>query len=113
MENFLWAVGKCSEPQFGYFRRTLTKANLLLTLVDDIYDVYGTLDGLELFTDAVERFVIMSLHACTSFNGRASYLSNVDLKTNTMYSLGLQMGYQCRWAPILYADMLPCCLQFR
>ncbi|KAB1205521.1 Terpene synthase 10 [Morella rubra] len=56
MENFLWAVGKCYEPQFGYFRRTLTKINVLLTVIDDIYDVYGTLDELELFTDAVERW---------------------------------------------------------
>ncbi|KAB1206529.1 (-)-alpha-terpineol synthase [Morella rubra] len=54
IENFIWAVGMSWEPQFGYFRRTLTKINVLLTVIDDVYDVYGTLDELELFTDAVE-----------------------------------------------------------
>ncbi|EEF40187.1 (R)-limonene synthase, putative [Ricinus communis] len=56
MENFLWTVGENSELQFGYFRRMSTKINSLITIIDDIYEVYGTLDELELFTDAIERW---------------------------------------------------------
>ncbi|KDP35320.1 hypothetical protein JCGZ_09479 [Jatropha curcas] len=56
MENFLWTIGVTFEPQFGYFRRMSTKLSALITVIDDIYDVYGTLDELELFTDAVERW---------------------------------------------------------
>ncbi|XP_059456694.1 myrcene synthase, chloroplastic-like [Corylus avellana] len=56
MESFLWTVGKTFQPQFGSCRRTLTKVNVLITAIDDIYDVYGTLDELELFTDAIERW---------------------------------------------------------
>ncbi|KDP26105.1 hypothetical protein JCGZ_22206 [Jatropha curcas] len=55
MENFLWTIGMIFEPEFGYCRRMSTKVNVLLTTIDDVYDVYGTLDELELFTDAVER----------------------------------------------------------
>jgi hypothetical protein len=57
VENFLWTVGVIFEPQFGNCRRMLTKVNSLITTIDDVYDVYGTLDELELFTDAVVRFV--------------------------------------------------------
>ncbi|XP_065875595.1 terpene synthase 10-like [Euphorbia lathyris] len=56
VENFLWAVGENYEPQFGYCRRMCTKINALITAIDDIYDVYGTLEELQLFTDAVQRW---------------------------------------------------------
>ncbi|MBA0739443.1 hypothetical protein Gogos_012716 [Gossypium gossypioides] len=55
MENFLWIVGLAFDPHFGNLRRTLTKVNALITSIDDVCDVYGTLDELELFTQAVER----------------------------------------------------------
>jgi hypothetical protein len=57
MVYFLWTVGVIFEPQFGNCRRMLTKVNSLITTIDDVYDVYGTLDELELFTDAIVRFV--------------------------------------------------------
>ncbi|KAL4595817.1 hypothetical protein ACB092_12G119100 [Castanea dentata] len=61
MENFLWTVGVIFQPQFGYCRRMSTKVNALITTIDDVYDVYGTLDELELFTDAVERWDINAI----------------------------------------------------
>nr|QBK56507.1 d-limonene synthase [Citrus japonica] len=56
--SFLWSMGIAFEPQFAYCRRVLTISIALITVIDDIYDVYGTLDELELFTDAVERWDI-------------------------------------------------------
>ncbi|KAG6701058.1 hypothetical protein I3842_08G145300 [Carya illinoinensis] len=56
MVNFLWTVGKSFQPHFGYGRRMITKLNCLITTIDDIYDVYGSLDELELFTDIIERW---------------------------------------------------------
>ena len=60
-ENFFWTVGCTFHPRFSYSRRISTKANLIITVIDDVYDVYGTLDELELFTDAVERLALIEI----------------------------------------------------
>ncbi|KAK0578340.1 hypothetical protein LWI29_008797 [Acer saccharum] len=61
IEAFFWTVGVIYEPQFGYCRRILTMFGALITSIDDVYDVYGTLEELELFTDAVERWDITAM----------------------------------------------------
>ena len=38
----------------------MTKLIVILTIIDDTYDAYGTIDELELFTKAIERFVSIS-----------------------------------------------------
>ncbi|KAG5555548.1 hypothetical protein RHGRI_006255 [Rhododendron griersonianum] len=61
MENFLWPVGQNFKPQFSNFRRSMTVVNAMITTIDDVYDVYGTLDELEIFTDAIERWDISAM----------------------------------------------------
>ncbi|XP_059628846.1 (-)-alpha-terpineol synthase-like isoform X2 [Cornus florida] len=61
MESYFWTIGVFSEPRSGYARRMTTKLISLISAVDDIYDVYGTIDELELFTDAIERWDINAL----------------------------------------------------
>ncbi|XVF76555.1 hypothetical protein PTKIN_Ptkin13bG0275100 [Pterospermum kingtungense] len=61
MECFFWAVGIVSEPQFSNGRKDLTKVASLVTIIDDVYDVYGTLDELQLFTDAVQRWDVCAV----------------------------------------------------
>ncbi|XP_042490310.1 alpha-terpineol synthase, chloroplastic-like [Macadamia integrifolia] len=57
----LWTIGLNPEPQFSNFRKELTKVGMLITMIDDVYDVYGTLEELELFTDAVERWDVKAI----------------------------------------------------
>ncbi|WMV45027.1 hypothetical protein MTR67_038412 [Solanum verrucosum] len=58
VEAFLWIAGKMFVPQKNeYCRIMLAKVTAMATVIDDMYDVYGTLDELELFTHAVERSV--------------------------------------------------------
>ncbi|XP_031379391.1 probable terpene synthase 12 [Punica granatum] len=61
MECFFWTVGMAFDPQFSSCRRGLTRVTSLITTIDDVYDVYGTLDELELFTDAVERWNVNAM----------------------------------------------------
>ncbi|CAJ1956398.1 unnamed protein product [Sphenostylis stenocarpa] len=62
VESFFWSVGMVSEPQFISFRKDITKVVQLITIIDDVYDVYGTVEELELFTDAVERWDVNAIN---------------------------------------------------
>ncbi|KAM4076901.1 hypothetical protein ACJW30_12G099500 [Castanea mollissima] len=66
-ESFFWTVGCTFHPHFGYCRRISSKVNVLITVLDDIYDVYGTLDELELFTDAIERWDINAIDGLPNY----------------------------------------------
>jgi len=47
------------EPEFAYHRQMLTKVFMLITTIDDIYDIYGTLEELQLFTTIVEKLLLI------------------------------------------------------
>ncbi|XP_057506524.1 tricyclene synthase TPS4, chloroplastic-like [Actinidia eriantha] len=44
------------EPEFNNFRKGLTQVIALIVAIDDIYDVYASMEELEQFTNAVERW---------------------------------------------------------
>ncbi|KAI3870355.1 hypothetical protein MKW92_000989 [Papaver armeniacum] len=56
VEMFVWTIWCHFEPEFDISREEITKWGALATLVDDAYDVYGTLEELNMFTDAVEKW---------------------------------------------------------
>ncbi|KAF5959149.1 hypothetical protein HYC85_000358 [Camellia sinensis] len=57
VECYFWILGVYFEPQYLLARRMLTKVIALTSIIDDIYDVYGTLEELVLFTDAIESAI--------------------------------------------------------
>ncbi|KAL2931196.1 Alpha-farnesene synthase [Bienertia sinuspersici] len=56
MESFLWTVGVAYEPQHALLRKCLTKVVMFVLVLDDMYDIYGSLDELECFTRTMERW---------------------------------------------------------
>nr|AWK77755.1 sesquiterpene synthase 2 [Persicaria minor] len=56
VEAYLNSVSVFHDPKFSVARVVYTKAFLLLTVLDDIYDSYGTIEELEAFTKAIERW---------------------------------------------------------
>uniref|UniRef100_K7LVZ1 Terpene synthase 14 n=1 Tax=Glycine max TaxID=3847 RepID=K7LVZ1_SOYBN len=55
-ECFLWTVGTFPEPRYSNCRIELTKTICILLVMDDIFDTYGTLEELVLFTEAIKRW---------------------------------------------------------
>ena len=55
VECYFWILGVYFEPEYILARRILTKVIAMTSFIDDIYDVYGTIEELEIFTSAVER----------------------------------------------------------
>ncbi|CAL5402864.1 unnamed protein product [Camellia sinensis] len=58
VECYFWML---DEPQYFLARKILFRVTALTSIIDDIYDVYGTLEEHVLFTDAVERWEISAL----------------------------------------------------
>ncbi|XP_077243410.1 (3S,6E)-nerolidol synthase 1-like [Tasmannia lanceolata] len=58
---FMWPMAMLSHPQFSMYRVDLTKPISLVYIIDDIFDVYGTLDELILFTEAVNRWEVTEI----------------------------------------------------
>ncbi|KAK9145114.1 hypothetical protein Sjap_005017 [Stephania japonica] len=64
VEKFLWTIGVIFDPQFNYSRDELIKVN---STIDDVYDVYGSLEELELFTNTVERWDIAAMEQLSKY----------------------------------------------
>ncbi|XP_057727959.1 probable sesquiterpene synthase isoform X4 [Arachis stenosperma] len=56
-----WILAVYFEPQYSQARKILIKLIALISIIDDTYDAYGTIDELKLFTEAIERWDISSL----------------------------------------------------
>ncbi|XP_042478645.1 (-)-germacrene D synthase-like isoform X2 [Macadamia integrifolia] len=61
VEGYFWTVGVYFETHYSLARMILTKVIAMTSIIDDTYDVYGTLEELKLFTDAIERWDISAM----------------------------------------------------
>ena len=54
---YLWPMASLEDPSLSEQRLDLIKPIALIFIIDDIFDVYGNLDDLVLFTEAVIRYI--------------------------------------------------------
>lgn len=59
VEAYFWALATFYEPEYYFARIIVCKYVALTTVLDDVYDVFGTCEELKLFTEAVERFILI------------------------------------------------------
>ncbi|OIT20040.1 PREDICTED: (-)-camphene/tricyclene synthase, chloroplastic-like [Nicotiana attenuata] len=91
VEAFFWTVGLLFEPQYRYCRRMLTKVIAFIVVLDDIYDVYGTLEELEIFTDAVERWDIKAMEQLPDYM-KICYLALFNSTNEMAYDILKEKG---------------------
>ncbi|KAF5929951.1 hypothetical protein HYC85_000117 [Camellia sinensis] len=77
-------MGIVFESQFSKCRKCLTKFVCILTAIDDMYDIYGSLDELELFTDAVNRWDLKAMEELPEYM-KICYLA--------MFNFGNEIAY--------------------
>ncbi|KAL2496218.1 Alpha-humulene/(-)-(E)-beta-caryophyllene synthase [Forsythia ovata] len=51
VECYFWILSVYFEPQYSFATKILTKIIAMTSIIDDIYDVYGMINELALFTD--------------------------------------------------------------
>ncbi|CAA2980614.1 vetispiradiene synthase 2-like [Olea europaea subsp. europaea] len=61
VESYFWAIGVYHEPQYSAARIMLTKTIAMISIIDDTYDAYGTVEELEVFTEAIQRWDISEI----------------------------------------------------
>ncbi|KAL7159525.1 hypothetical protein ABFS83_01G033100 [Erythranthe nasuta] len=61
VECYFWSVGVYSEPQYGIARIMLAKTICMISVIDDTFDAYGTIDELTVFNDAVQKWDISEI----------------------------------------------------
>ncbi|KAH1035007.1 hypothetical protein GLYMA_20G074400v4 [Glycine max] len=91
MEVYFWALGMAPDPQFRECRKAVTKMFGLVTIIDDVYDIYGTLDELQLFTDAVERWDVNVVNTLPDYM-KLCYLALYNTVNDTAYSILKEKG---------------------
>ncbi|XP_070039669.1 (R)-linalool synthase TPS5, chloroplastic-like isoform X2 [Nicotiana tomentosiformis] len=107
--NLFWAVGIEFEPHHSYFRRMLTKVIAFVGIIDDIYDVYGTLDELEVFTDAIERWEIKAIEQLPHYM-KVCYLALFNITNEMAYEILKEQGIDV--LPYLTKSWVDLCKSF-
>ncbi|GMN28019.1 hypothetical protein TIFTF001_001892 [Ficus carica] len=111
VESFFWSVGMAFEPQYSRLREELTKVFAFVTVIDDVYDVYGTVDELELFTDAIERWDVQAVQNLPDYM-RICFLALYNTVNDLVYeTLKERDEYILPYITKAWADMCKAFLQ--
>ncbi|KAI3500694.1 hypothetical protein L1887_36518 [Cichorium endivia] len=61
LKCYLWPMAALINPNLSTHRIMLTKTISLIYIIDDIFDVYGTINELTIFTEAINRWDINAI----------------------------------------------------
>ncbi|GMY31369.1 (-)-germacrene D synthase-like, partial [Fagus crenata] len=97
IECYFWILGVYFEPEFSLARSILTKVIAMTSVIDDIYDVYGTPEELELFTEAIERWDMSVIDQLPEYM-KVCYQALLDIYYEMEEKIGEGRSYRVRYA---------------
>ncbi|XP_057788855.1 sabinene synthase 1, chloroplastic-like [Salvia miltiorrhiza] len=86
VECYFWAVAMFEPHEYGYHRKMAAIIITMVTVIDDVYDVYGTLDELQLFTDTIQRWDAESISQLPYYM-QVCYLALYNLVSELAYNV--------------------------
>ncbi|XP_076947145.1 R-linalool synthase QH5, chloroplastic-like [Bidens hawaiensis] len=109
--SFLWAIGLGYLPHYNHGRSSLAKAIAMIIALDDIYDVYGTLDELEQFTDIIDRWDINAIEKLPdymkiAFFGFYNTIHEISYDALTNTGIHILPYFQEKWAGLAKAALV-------
>ncbi|XP_010049988.2 (-)-germacrene D synthase [Eucalyptus grandis] len=86
VEMYLWMSIIYFESDYEAARKILTKVASMVSIIDDIYDVHGTLEELRLFTEAIESWDVKAKEGLPEYM-QACYKTVLDLYDEIGYEV--------------------------
>nr|KYP35453.1 (+)-delta-cadinene synthase isozyme A [Cajanus cajan] len=89
VEGYLWPLAMSYEPEYSIARKMESKLIGCISLLDDTYDAYGTIEELELFTQAIQSWDISSIQSLSEsmkvlFDAIVELCDEIKLTTSSM-----------------------------
>ncbi|KAK4438098.1 (-)-alpha-terpineol synthase [Sesamum alatum] len=91
VECYFWNTGVFSHPRYGYPRIMASKLNALVTVIDDIFDIYGTHHELQLFNNAIQRWDVKAIEELPNYM-KICYLALYNFINEMAYDVLKQHG---------------------
>ncbi|KAL0357020.1 UNVERIFIED_CONTAM: (-)-alpha-terpineol synthase [Sesamum calycinum] len=91
VECYFWTTGVFSHPQYSYPRIMSSKLNALVTVIDDVFDVYATHQELQLFYNAIQRWDVEAIDQLPNYM-QICYLALYNFINEMAYDVLKQQG---------------------
>ncbi|KAG8633416.1 hypothetical protein MANES_18G102125v8 [Manihot esculenta] len=104
VEVYLWAIGAHFEPEYALARLMITKYGKMVSVVDDTYDAYGTIDELQRFTDSFQRCNADAIDEVPEYM-KVIYKSLLKLFDETESTDDEEMSYRTSYAKERFKEL--------
>ncbi|KAI9105158.1 hypothetical protein K1719_022687 [Acacia pycnantha] len=111
VKSYMWPMACLTDPKLSEQRIELTKSVSLVYIIDDIFDVYGSLDDLTCFTDAVNRWdstdiVQLPGYMKACFNLLHDTINELASKVQQKHGLNPTNTLKKSWAALLNSFLI-------